>query len=513
MKTLKKIGIAAAISIPMAASAENGQKFNLVFVFADQLRADVLGYSGDEKAITPNLDKFSKTSMNFNCAFSVSPVSAPYRSSLFTGKYISSTGMVINEINMNPNHRTIAGILNENGYNCGYIGKMHLNDAHNRPIAKGPERMGFNHYWAGYSFNHLSYNAYYYTDTEDKENVKISLKGKYGPQEFTTLACNYLEKASKEDKPFAMFLSWNPPHDPWVAKNTLPECYEKFKDTEFSLPVNFKEEPDQYMDRYPQAFFKGKTKWREDFIYGGGFQETMRCYYAMTNSIDEQFGRIINKLEELGLDKNTIVIFTSDHGEMFTSQGRMYKLTFYDEAARVPMLIHLPGGMTGESDVLLNTPDLMPTILGMLGLEKQIPDETEGNNLSFIMNGKSGKEPEFVFLQGMGHTFQWLDGFEWRAVRDHDYLYAKYLRDGKELLFNLKDDPYQMHDLAGNPEYKKILANYRNIMKRKMKELNDEFKPCTWYRDNWMYKGYSIKAAAQGEFKPLPPIEPIRGQK
>lgn len=492
----------------------NGQETrpNLVFVFADQLRADVLGYTGDCRAITPNIDRFADEAMDFTDALSVSPVSAPYRSSLLTGKYISSTGMIINEINMNLNHRTIAHVLNDNGYNCGYIGKMHLNDDHGRPNKKGPERMGFDHYWASYSFNHQSYNSFYFTDDEEGNEIRVSLKGKYGPEEFTSLACSYIETASKEDKPFAMFLSWNPTHDPWEKANTYPECYERFKDMEFELPENFKNTPDPYMDRYFQKFFNGKTEWQDKFINGGGYQEVMRCYYAMTMSIDEQFGRILKKLEELGIDDNTIVVFTSDHGEMFTSQGRMFKLTFYDEAARIPMLVRMPGGKTGKTDALLNTPDIMPTLLGMMGLGDQIPSEVEGEDLSFIMKGTKGRKPEFALMQGMGHTHKWEDGFEWRAIRDHNFLYARYLRDGKELLFDLKKDPRQMNDVSDNPRYRKSLFKYRSKMNSRLEEINDQFKPCTWYRDNWMYKRFSIKEAAQGEFGPYPPVEPMRGQ-
>ncbi len=491
---------------------QEAKRPNIVFVFADQMRADVLGYAGDTQAITPNIDRFAGQAMNFTEAVSVSPVSAPYRSSLLTGKYISSTGMIINEINLNLNHDFLAEVLTENGYNCGYIGKMHLNDAYRRPNKKGPERYGFDDYWAGYTFWHESYKAFYTTDTEEEDNVMVDISGKYGPEEFTTLACNYMERASKEEKPFAMFLSWNPPHDPWVERNTDPACYARFKDAKFSLPENFKATPDPYMDRYPGAYLNGKESWKDEFINGGGYQETLRCYYAMNNSIDEQFGRIMAKIQELGIDDNTIVVFTSDHGEMFTSQGRMYKLTFYNEAARVPMLVRMPGGKTGTSDVLINTPDIMPTLLGMAGLGDKIPAAVEGDDLSFVVKGGKGKEPEFALMQGMGHTHLWRDGFEWRAIRDHNYLYARYLRDGKEVFFDLNKDPMQMNDVSEEPNYASVLAQYRTKMAGKLASIKDEFKPCTWYRDNWMYKKFSVKAAAQGEFGPLPPVEPQRGQ-
>lgn len=140
--------------------AKGGSKRpNIIFVFADQLRADTLGYAGDGKAITPNLDRFAGQAMRFTNAVSVMPVCAAYRASLVTGKYPSSHGVVINEVNMNPNHRTLAHVLGEAGYDLGYVGKWHLNDQHRRPTPPGPERMGFDGYWAAYGFNHNSHGS------------------------------------------------------------------------------------------------------------------------------------------------------------------------------------------------------------------------------------------------------------------------------------------------------------------------------------------------------------------
>lgn len=110
----------------------------------------------------------------------------------------------------------------------------------------------------------------------------------------------------------------------------------------------------------------------------------------------------------------------------------------------------------------------------------------------------------------MGHTFQWKDGYEWRAIRDKRFTYAKYLRDGKELLFDRQKDPKMQKDVSSDPLYQDDLKRLRNIMLKKMNELNDEFHKCSWYRDHWMYKDFSIKAGARGEFGPLPPIEPKR---
>ena len=139
----------------------------------------------------------------------------------------------------------------------------------------------------------------------------------------------------------------------------------------------------------------------------------------------------------------------------------------------------------------------MPTLLGMMGLS--VPGEVEGMDMSELVLTGKGKEPEFAFMQGMGHTYLWLDGFEWRAVRDKRYTYARYLRDGKELLFDNINDPLQKTNLVSNPDYADKLNEMRSKMASMMEELNDEFKQCTWYRDHWT-ENRVIKASARGRF-------------
>jgi arylsulfatase A-like enzyme len=142
--------------------------------------------------------------------------------------------------------------------------------------------------------------------------------------------------------------------------------------------------------------------------------------------------------------------------------------------------------------------------------DANIPQEVEGKNLSFVLRGAKGTEPQAAFLQGMGHTFKWKDGYEWRAVRDKRFTYAKYLRDGKELLFDRKKDPYMRNELARDSSYAHELERLRALMAERMRYLKDGFHKCSWYRDNWMYKNYSVKSGAKGQFGPLAPVEPER---
>jgi len=156
----------------------------------------------------------------------------------------------------------------------------------------------------------------------------------------------------------------------------------------------------------------------------------------------------------------------------------------------------IPGGLV--SDACMGTPDIMPTLLGLMGLP--IPGAVEGMDLSRLARGRTGPEPAFAFLQGLGHTYQWRDGFEWRAVRDKRYTYAIYRRDKSELLFDNQGDPLQMRNLARDPAHGDTLDRLRREMAEKMKSLDDTFEACTWYRDHWTDGKRNVIASARGKF-------------
>jgi arylsulfatase A-like enzyme len=502
-KNFKISGVAATLLLTYGApvDAQKDIKPNIVFVFADQLRHDRVGYAGDRRAHTPNLDRLAAQSMNFRNAVAVSPVSAPMRASLFTGKYSSSTGMVVNELRINPDHRAIAHVLSEHRYSTAYIGKWHLwsnvagnhdsiGCAHTPP---GPYRLGFDQVWKAYNFHDKNYGSYYFEDKPEKIFYGDSV---YEPEAQFDMAIDYVEAAKKQKEPFALFLSIGVPHDPWTKANVPEKWYNFFKDTAFGYPETWSDTPDKYMDR-----FKEPGRWLT--YYKTKLPEFQRVYYAMTASFDEGMGRLMDKLHELGLEENTIVVMTSDHGEMFGEHGRIQKMIFYDPAARVPFLIRWPGHIPagGVSDACLNTPDIMPTLLGMAKLP--IPKEVEGMDLTATAMGNKGPEPEMAFLQGMGHTYLWVDGAEWRAVRSKQFTYATYRVDGSELLFDNISDPIQAKNLASDPAYQKNKDQMKSFMKKKMAELNDEFQLCSWYRDRWTDGNRNITAAAKGPFKTI----------
>jgi len=491
------IGIIGIRSVNKNKKQKRDTRPNIIYVMADQLRYDMMGYSGNYRALTPNIDNLATQGMNFKNCVSVSPVCAPYRAALLTGKYTSSTGMVVNELRLNPNQISIADVLDSSGYDTGYIGKWHLwgNNAgqHEGPenefVPPGPYRMGFKGVWKAYNFHHTNFNSTYYSDSPTARKYEKD----YEPEAQFDMAIDFVREHKNGDKPFALFLSVGIPHDPWEKDNVPAKYYDLFKDVQFKLPVNWSDIPDPYMDRNTD-----KEKWLKDWKVN--LPEMMRVYHAMVASLDDNMGRLLKSLDEQGLSDNTILVFTTDHGETFGENGRVYKMTFYESAARVPFLIrwpgHIPAGV--QSDVLLNTPDIMPTLLSLAQLP--VPNSVEGMDLSHACLGQAGTEPDFAFMQGMGHTYLWEDGFEWRAVRDKRFTYARYLRDGSELLFDNQKDPLQTHNLVSDPFYKDVYQKLKTEMEMKMQNLHDEFKTATWYRDHWTDDNRNIVASARGKF-------------
>ena len=458
--------------------ASLNKKPNLVYVFADQLRYQSCGHAGDTRARTPNIDRLATEGANFCNAVSGSPMCAPYRASLFTGKYASSTGMAINELRMNPNHDCFGHVLHRNGYQTSYIGKWHLwanqlgrhHDSQNSYIPPGPHRLGFDGEWSAYNFHHTYFDTYYHKDSPEK----ITISG-YEPDGQIDLAIEYLQRASTGDDPFALFLSIGTPHDPWTQNNVPSAYYEMFRDVDFPLPPNYKEENDPYGDSWAQMSAASREK----------IPEWMRVYYAMTTNLDWNIGRLLHAIDELGLRDDTIFVFTSDHGEMFGAQGRQAKNIFYEEAVRVPFLVRW-GNQIPErhvADTCLNTPDIMPTLLSMM--ELPIPKDVEGSDLSQATFNQPFDEPDVAFMQGMGCTAKWEDGHEWRALRSKQYTYAVHRPDGCEKLFDNVTDPFQTRNLMDDKASKNIRNEFREMLKQRMDALNDTFEACTWYRDNW----------------------------
>ncbi len=434
---------------------------NLVYIFADQWRGQAAGYAGDANAVTPNLDKLAKESVNLVNAVSSCPVCSPYRGSLMTGQYPLTNGVFMNDVRPRAEATFIAEVYNQTGYETAYIGKWHL-DGHERSSFIPPERrQGFN-FWRVMDCTHDYNNSYYYAD----EDVKLKWQG-YDAIAQTREAQRYI-KGHSGARPFVLFVSWGPPHSPY---DTAPEKYKEL----------FREKG-LFLRRNVPARFRAKA------------ERCLRGYYAHIAALDDCVGDILATLRECGLEKDTILVFTSDHGDMLYSHGRRKKQQPWEESIRVPFLLRYPAvlGNKGRTiDMPFSAVDIMPTLLGLSGVK--IPDSVEGTDFSGVMRGIETPNNDAVLISCPAPFGQWSrkhGGKEYRGVRTRRYTYVRDL-NGPWLLYDNEKDPYQLDNLCNKPKYSGLQEKLEGILLQKLKATNDDFLPSPEYIRKW---GYTVDA-------------------
>jgi arylsulfatase A-like enzyme len=426
---------------------------NLLFVFADMMRGQDMRCAGNEQIITPNLDLLAKQGTLLTNAISTYPVCCPYRAMLMTGKYPFSNKVITNGPPLPEEELCIAEILKAVGYQTGYVGKWHL-DGHqgvggsHQFVPPGPKRQGFD-YWAANNILHQYFTSYYYRDTDEK----IPING-WEPDTQTDLAIQYMKE--HKDAPFCLFLSWGPPHDPYIAPEKFKNMYK----------------PD-------------KLKLRENVFWGqDGARTDYHSYYAAITSLDWNIGRLMEAMDKLGIGDNTIVVFTSDHGDMLHSLDILQKQWPYEESINVPFIIRFPQKIKADrkTDLLLGSPDIMPTLLSLMGVE--IPKTVEGRNLSsFILGNATEAEPDSVLIEVIHPCgrFQDRTGMRaWRGVRTKRYTFARF-HDEDWLLFDNKFDPYQRRNLIYNSEYKPLRDELNAKLDEWLRKTTDPFLPASAY--------------------------------
>jgi arylsulfatase A-like enzyme len=427
---------------------------NLVFVFPDEMRQQATGCMRADPVITPNLDRLAREGLVLTHAVSNTPVCSPYRAMLLTGRWPHATGVLSNVRGptvpygnyLKPHERCISDVLHDAGYRCGYIGKYHLDppDPSQDGYAEGPRRSG--HRWDawtppgerrhGFDFWH-SYGCcdrhmdphYWTTDATLEEPIHPR---QWSSQHETDVAVSYIRNEDGQQRdpsqPFCLFVSYNPPHMP------------------------FHQVPERYVEMYGDAGAPDLLNRPNVKLEGEGEQAARHAknYFASVTGVDDQFGRILAALDDAGLADDTIVVFSSDHGEMMGSHGRMHKGVWYDESLLIPFIIRWPGRIAaGErDDLLLSVPDTMPTLLSMMGLGDRIPPAVQGRDLSGALLGRTDTHRPTAAPYIMAPPEAPADGM--RGLRTHRYtLTAERTPQGVAYqLFDSREDPYQMHDVA-----------------------------------------------------------------
>jgi arylsulfatase A-like enzyme len=419
---------------------------NLIYIFADQWNKNAIGFE-DSQVKTPHMDAFAKKSKVFDNAISTYPLCSPHRASLLTGKYPYSLGMWTNckigldeVVMLKPQETTIGDVLKAEGFQTAYIGKWHL-DASEKNFQSHPEsgavhwdaytppgerRHGFD-YWFSYGAMDDHLRPHYW-----KDNFEQIIKHAWSPEVETDVAIEFLEQRNT-DKPFCLFLSWNPPHPPY---DQVPAKY-KAKYDEIQIP-----------DNVPETL-----KQDPEFI------ETLREYYGAVSGLDVQFGRLMAYLETHDLMKNSVIVLSADHGDMLGAQGLMGKNIWYEEAIKIPLMICDREVTPGRTDILFSSEDHMPTLLELLDVF--VPACVEGKSFA----GYLGKQMASVVAEDDEKLIMMIPGmpemvdayrrrgynnkaFGWRGLRTKDttYVVDNGTKTGaiqKRYLYDLVEDPLQ----------------------------------------------------------------------
>ncbi len=394
---------------------------NVLFVLADQWRDCSFSHGDNRDALvqTPNLDRLTERGVRWSRCYSAHPLCTPNRSAIITGRLPHETGMIHNNLMLPPTERCIAHTFAQAGYRTHYIGKWHM-DGEAKPgfVPPGWRRRGFETF-EGFNRGHF----YYDSPTFTNDGVPMSTAGRYTPGRYepafqTDLAIDFLRQ--NKNNPFFCFLSWGPPHTP------------------YNPPAEF------------DTYEPGDVQFRPNVVNGN--RTSLAKYFGLCTSLDHEFGRLAATLKELGLDDNTLVVFTSDHGDGHQSHGIAHKNEPEEESCHVPLIMRLPGVLRSGAvvDNLISSIDLMPTILSICGLKN--PGTCTGKDKAAAAKSSKTHSNESIYAQKAG---------DWRSVIMGPHKLVAEPIDGVQTpikLFNLADDPYEMNNLANRAEHAALQA-------------------------------------------------------
>ena len=448
---------------------------NILWICTDQQRFDTLGCYGNRFAATPNLDRLAAGGVRFEAAFAQSPVCSPSRAAMLTGRYPRTTRCRQNGQMIPGDETLVTKLLADAGYVCGLSGKLHLAPCH-PDVCKATEPRiddGYDQfYWSHDRGDSWPTNQYHqwlrdmgveFAPTRSPHSPYVW----YGPAAEHTQttwcaerAISFIRNAAKFDRPWLFSVNIYDPHHSFTAPR---EAIERYADLLVDVPL----------PNYVPGELEGKPIWQRidhDGGYGGrgGFpfdemseqdhRWVRAAYWAMVDGIDEQVGRLLGFLDETGQRDNTLVIFTSDHGEMLGDHGIYLKGPyFYDPAVRVPLIVAGPGVQVGRSSAaLVELVDLAPTLLHACGLEKH--PGMQASSLWPMLTGAAALDEHRsdVYCEFYGANFVYDPPAHTTMVRTKTHKLTIAHGQGGGELYDMAADPAETHNLWSDPAHADI---------------------------------------------------------
>jgi len=418
---------------------------NVVVFFTDQQRWDTTGIHGNPLDLTPHFDRMARRGTHFANTFTAQPVCGPARSCFQTGRYATATGCFKNGIPLPRDARTLAHLFGDAGYETGYIGKWHLGTG--RAAVKRDERGGYD-YWLAANALEFTSDAYD-TVMYDNDNRRVKLPG-YRVDALTDAAIRYIDTHQRD--PFYLFISYLEPH------------HQNHRD---DYPA-----PEGYAERYT-------GRWTPPDLQAlvGTAPQHLGGYYGMVKRLDEALGRLLDALVSVGLDNDTVVLYTSDHGCHFRTRNAEYKRSCHESSIRLPAATCGPGFDGGGAvSELVSLLDFPPTLLDAAGIA--VPPEMQGRSALPLVRGERPGWPEEVFVQIS-------EAQVGRCVRTSRWKYSVFApdKDGthdagadtyqEEFLYDLRADPYELTNLIGYESHAEAAMMLRGRLIRRMIEAGE----------------------------------------
>ncbi|MFO1054287.1 MAG: sulfatase-like hydrolase/transferase [Planctomycetota bacterium] len=407
---------------------------NVLFLFADDLRTDAVHAFGGEHAKTPELDRLAARGMRFRANHCMGSrhgaVCAPSRAMLMTGRYLTHVPDDMGDAT------TFPAVFGAAGYTTFATGKWH----NGRPSFARSFQTGHAEFFGGMA----DHNAVPIVDFDKGVFGKERKGEKHSSELFADAVIGFLEQHHDEapDKPFLCYAAFTAPHDP---RDAPPDYRAAALADRPPLPPNFRPQhgwnigKDALLVRDEQL-----AAWPRDPEV---IRDQLAEYYALVTHLDAQIGRVLATLERLGYAKDTIVVFTADHGLALGSHGLLGKQSLYEHSMSCPLVIAIPGGPEGDSVSLTYLLDLFPTLCGLCGLT--VPAGVDGKDLAPILRDPHAKVRDDLFTLYRDNQ---------RALRDGRYKLMRFTQTGKTLLFDLQSDPHEIHDLSEDPAQRGRIA-------------------------------------------------------
>lgn len=431
------------------------KKTNIVFILTDDQGYWSLGSYGNKDIISPNLDKLADEGVRFENFFCVSPVCSPARASIFTGRIPSQHGV---HDWLDEHHKdtveylkgqdTFVKVLAENGYNCCLSGKWHLGNS-------AEIQQGFNQWYV-----HEKGGGPYY-DAPMYKNGVLTKEPKYITEATTDYGIKFIEEASQKEEPFYLSLHYTAPHAPWGKEHHPKELLDLYKNCKFeSCPR------DEYHPWKIMETFEGTEEERIEILKG---------YFAAITGVDLGVKKVIEKLEELGILEDTLIVFTSDNGMNMGHHGIFGKgngtspLNMYETSVKIPMIMshknHIINGKVFKN--LYSHYDILPTILEYVGVDYKAPKPLPGKSFAeTLVNGLEKVENDVVVFDEYGPV---------RMIRSKEWKYIHRYPFGPHELYNLKLDPNENKNLINEEEYQEKVQEMRmRLEKWFIKYVNPE---------------------------------------